>query len=433
MKNGIATIKKILKGIAIFFAMIALFCLLLTLSYALPNTRIRKNLAESVETIKSEGGFYYKPFFGTQNVLSDSYTLDDYTDSLILGIALDKGENQGKNIFDRALENYKYQDDEKDPIESFANAIDDSNEANSNYTRYWFGIETFLRPLLLFFNFQTIRYINMILIFILLMISTILISKKIGLKYAIAFDVMLFFMGITIIPVSLQYIPVMAITLIASIVILCCENNKQFDDFLPYFFIGIGGWTAFMDLLTYPLVTLGIPVVLVLLLKLKHGSTFKELIITIIKLSVIWGMSYGATYLIKWIITSIVMGQNVVIEAINQFLYRADVGGTTKISKIEVIAKNFKIYFNKFVLGLLILYLIFWIIGIKKYKKENIKAKEIMPLILWALIPYGWYLVLSNHSDIHCWMTYRIQAITLFALLSASLYVIDTDKIKERK
>ena len=116
MKNGIATIKKILKGIAIFFAMIALFCLLLTLSYALPNTRIRKNLAESVETIKSEGGFYYKPFFGTQNVLSDSYTLDDYTDSLILGIALDKGENQGKNIFDRALENYKYQDDEKGPI-----------------------------------------------------------------------------------------------------------------------------------------------------------------------------------------------------------------------------------------------------------------------------------------------------------------------------
>ena len=207
------------------------------------------------------------------------------------------------------------------------------------------------------------------------------ISKKLGLKYAIAFDTVLFFMGITIIPVSLQYVPVMAITLIATIAILCFEDNKNFDKFLPYFFIAIGGCTAFMDLLTYPLVTLGIPMVLLLLLKLKHGSEFKDLIITIIKLSIIWGISYGATYFAKWVITSIVMGQNVITEAINQFLYRIDADGTDQISKFEVISKNFKIYFNKFVLGLLVVYLIFWVVGLKKYKKENINVKDIIPLI----------------------------------------------------
>lgn len=431
MKNILNVLKNVLKGIAFFIIMIAVFCLILTFSYALPNTNIRQHLADSVETIKSEGGFYYRPFFGTQNVFAEAHTLDDYTDSLILCAALDKGEDQGKNVFDRAMENYRYEDKEKGPVESFADAIDENNEANSNYTRYWFGIEAFLRPLLLLFNFQTIRYINMIFIFILLVSSTVLISKKLGLKYAIAFDTAIFFMGITIIPVSLQYIPVMAITLIASIVILCVENSKKFDKLLPYFFIAIGGCTAFMDLLTYPLVTLGIPMVLVILLKLKHGSNFKDLMITIIKLSIIWGISYGATYFVKWVITSIVMGQNVITEAINQFLYRIDADGSTQISKFEVISRNFKVYFNAFVLGLLVIYLIFWAIGLKKYRKENINVKNIIPLIIFALIPYAWYIVLSNHSGIHYWMTYRIQAITLLSLISASLYVIDDEKIKK--
>ena len=36
-----------------------------------------------------------------------------------------------------------------------------------------------------------------------------------------------------------------------------------------------------------------------------------------------------------------------------------------------------------------------------------------------ALFPYIWYFVFSNHSQLHYFYTYRIQAITLFAVFAA--------------
>ena len=37
--------------------------------------------------------------------------------------------------------------------------------------------------------------------------------------------------------------------------------------------------------------------------------------------------------------------------------------------------------------------------------------------LLVAFAPYIWYLVLSNHSYVHFWFTYRLQAVSITAIL----------------
>ena len=37
-----------------------------------------------------------------------------------------------------------------------------------------------------------------------------------------------------------------------------------------------------------------------------------------------------------------------------------------------------------------------------------------LPILFVAAYPYIWYLVMSNHSQIHYWFTYRAQLVALF-------------------
>lgn len=426
-------LKSIAKGLGMFLVLILLFFLLLIFSYGLPNGRIRKNLAESVSTITNEGGFYYKPFFGLNSVLSDSYALDNYTDSLILSTAFDKAENQGVNILNRVVSNYRYENQEdKGPVVSLEESVDENNTTNSTYTRYWFGIEAFIRPLLLFFKYQTVRYINVILLLLLVTLTCTIISKKLGTKYMFAFITSIILMGLIIIPMSLQYMPVMTIMLLSVISLLLLSDKEKFDKMVPYIFMIIGSVTAFMDLLTYPLVTLGIPLIILFLIKEKKGEvTIKQSILLIIKLSIIWALAYGGTYFIKWVIASIILGQNIIIQSMNQFLMRADINSAEKFNKFEVIKKNFELYFNKYVLGLLTIYVIIWAILMIKHRNKNIKIAQLLPFILISVLPYMWYIALTNHSGIHYWMTYRIQAVSLFAWLAISLKMLDFEEDKK--
>ena len=428
-------LKNIAKGIGLFFILILLYCLLLTFSYGLPNNKIRKNLIASVSTITDEGGFYFRPFFGENNTLSESYTLDNYTDSIILAIAFDKGENQGINILDRVVSNYKYENKEdKGPVVSLQESIDENNTTNSTYIRYWFGIEAFIRPLLLVCTYQMIRYMNVIFLIMLLTIACTLISKKLNTKYMFAFIMSLLLMGLLIIPMSLQYMPVMTIMLLTVITLLLLSKSEKFDKILPFIFLIAGSTTAFMDLLTYPLVTLGIPLVITFLIKQKKEEiNVKNSILLIIKLSVIWALAYGGTYFLKWVIASIILKQNIIVESMNQFLMRADINSTEKFDKLKVIKLNFGVYFNKFVLILLAIYFIVWIILMFKHRNKNVKIKQILPFLIISILPYMWYIALTNHSGIHYWMTYRIQAITMFSLICASLKMLDFEEKVEGK
>ena len=53
---------------------------------------------------------------------------------------------------------------------------------------------------------------------------------------------------------------------------------------------------------------------------------------------------------------------------------------------------------------------------IKKLKDRRV-VQACLPMLLVASYPYVWFLVLSNHSQIHFWYTYRAQLVALFGVL----------------
>jgi hypothetical protein len=58
--------------------------------------------------------------------------------------------------------------------------------------------------------------------------------------------------------------------------------------------------------------------------------------------------------------------------------------------------------------------------------KRNARALLVVPL------PYLWFAVMSNHSAVHYWFSYRIQAIALFPILFFVASSLDSSRLRAR-
>ena len=62
----------------------------------------------------------------------------------------------------------------------------------------------------------------------------------------------------------------------------------------------------------------------------------------------------------------------------------------------------------------IVIFLIAVVLVLWKRLKDQKTVRAYLPMLLVAFYPYIWYLVMSNHSQIHYWYTYRAQLVTLF-------------------
>ena len=110
------------------------------------------------------------------------------------------------------------------------------------------------------------------------------------------------------------------------------------------------------------------------------------------------------------------------------------------VKRLEVIKKNFEIFYNPIAKYIVIGITIIWGIMFVLYRKPIKNFNILIPLLCISIVPYIWYIAFAGHSSIHCWFTYKIQAMSIFAILSAMFYTIDENqigkfikKIKEEK
>ena len=329
--------KKVLKKLSAYFfvyiGVTIMFLALIVGTYMLPNTRIRGHVEESVALLKNEG-LGYAPIFQ-----SASATLDTHTDALILNIAMNKGMQEGESNIKNAVENSFYEDSSKAGVSSLENAISDSIINNHEYSRYWHGIQVLVRPLLLFFNYSEIRYILVIITFALLGIVFSMIGKQLGIKYSIAFAITISLMFVTLIPASIQYSSIFLVLLISMIAVMLLYKMKK-ENYISLLFLVIGGIATFFDLLTYPLVTLGIPLVLAVLLENKKDKKLLEQILFIIKLGILWAIGYGLWFFTKWVVASIILNKDAITLAINEILFRVNGTAAKPVNRFDAIKDN---------------------------------------------------------------------------------------------
>jgi hypothetical protein len=447
--------RRALRLVVVFVALLLLFVLGMTAVFALPRGPIRAHVAQSIPQFELEG-VQYRPFLGIP-----SYQLDNYTDMLMLDGALGK---PGDPPYRAAMANVYALPPGLNPSEMatatttlplLKAAVADQYGSVFPYARYWHGYLMILRPELTLFSYQAVRFINMFALVGLALGVVILLAKRIGSGVAFAFVAALLWVSGIIIPMSLQFSSVFALALLAALFILALGDRRWFRRADLEVFLAIGMLAAFVDLLTAPLVTLGIPLLVLLLLWQRADATYswRAGLIDSARLSVTWGVGYALCWSSKWLIGSALLGINVVGQAMHEAAFwmgangaivAQSAAGGARAHSLGGIGSNLAMLVPLFgiqndmsglqtgvviaVVGLTAVLFGGVIAVALRYHRPWRRWLDTLPLLLVGAFPYAWYAVLHQHSAQHFWFTYRDQVITLFALSAYVLVNTDAER-----
>lgn len=389
--------------------------LLLVAAYALPTDRISAHVQDSLSVFATEG---------TEPELipgkSDT-KLDNFTDALMLLSAENK---QTESVWIEALNVSRLTVAKHDPAQALVafHSGEDLNYKSQPYGRYWHGYLVYLKPLLMFFNYQQIRYILILIQLSLVLFLLYLIGMKNKKECFIPILTSIFFLNPAVCSLSLQFTPVFVLTIAQIIVILLFEEKYMtcMKLWLYHFFV-VGCLTVYFDLLTYPLVTFGIPIAFMVS---QYAKNFKAALKMFIGTGILWGIGYGTMWVSKWLFGSLITGNNILASAVDAVKFRTSNGYSDVVFNVlDVIRRN--IDTGRF--SLRIVFLLFTaciVIGLIKKSKLSFR---IIPMLCIAALPFIWYAVLSNHSWIHAWMAYRELAISVYAMMTAGMMFVYKD------
>lgn len=380
--------------------------LLLGLVYCIPTDKAyTRYCSTGLDMIEARDGWH------RYLVNYEASTLDNVTENEMLRIASSPlPKETGENIFQYAMRGYR--------IMTYGD-----KEWYEPYERYWHGYLVVLKPILHFFSYTDIVFINMALQAILMFaVMHILMKNK---SYSLQ-AIFVFFWILTmqvVIMFSMDYSVCFYIYMFATLAMLLCDKVRK--NYI-YTFLIIGMLTSYTDFLTWPLVTLVMPLIVFLYMGNKK-------LLSVLMASVSWGIGYAVFWVEKWIIGSLILKQSIVQDALERFMMRSSikvVNSEYETSFLKTLKLNFSVFQNKgyfviFVLafgGILILQLF------RIYKGEKIKIKESAKYLVLSLLPLGWYLVTTNHATIHYWMTWRTAAVFIVIIFTALVESIDSDK-----
>lgn len=388
-------------GIGIAAGIVGLF-----LVYMLPVRPMQDNLKETLAEFMSEGE---NPFLLTGYKGS---SLDNLTDAIMLGNAVYEND---MSFWQSAMRNARASDVKDFPMEALEQyLISGESEEKTEYARYWHGYLVILKPLLLLFNYNQIRIINGCTQFGLILWILHELRKRNMKCGMVAYVFSILSMFPMTLPYSLQFSSMFYTGNIALLLILKNHEKWKQEEKHNYFFLIVGMCTSYLDFLTYPLFTFGMPMVMCLVLN-KYCS-LKDRVCFLLKNGITWGTGYAFMWAGKWVAGSLITGENLLSSALGVASFRmSGQAYDESLNRIMAILRNGYIYFNLAGVILAAAVLI-WIFVFVWKKRDTLNAEELLPLGMAACMPFLWYLVIANHSYTHYWYTFRALAVSVFAL-----------------
>jgi hypothetical protein len=397
--------------ISLYIVLVVLFIVSIILIQYIPVRLVQDNINKSAQQIQKEG-IFYKPF-GLYFL-----QIDNMTDCLMMNIIL---SGEGKSpIYQAMMSEYCLNDTGNQGYLSIAKDTETlaqkGPEAMSdrwNYGRYWHGYQLILKPLLVFFDYSSIRIINYFILSSLSFLCLLFMVHRYDATVSLLFLLSLLLVGFPVVPMTIQFSTCFYIALLSMLGIMLCKKIRYN---LTYFFFVIGGITSFMDYLTTPLLTLGLPLVVLQLDKIKEKKTLT--INYILVYSLCWFIGYAMLWASKWLTASILtnvsivdlIGNNVSLRLSNTIFY-----GGEQMMISDMFEKTIGSYW--FLFFVLIFLLLFSALYLYCSHIEQKEFKKYRGLLLIAFLVPVWFLVLRNHSLQHIFFTWRSWLVTLFALL----------------
>lgn len=350
-----------------------------------------------------------------------SSQMDNFTSVLILKTAAYTGE---ESLIQKALSGFRvdlYAEPGQSDWEAFCSYADSSESPTGGgmgYSRYWHGYTLPLRLMLCVLdvaNLQMVLYFAQMALMCLLLLQ----MKSRGLGRLIPGFFLSYFL---LMPFSssicLQYVPVSILMLIACALMLKWDEQIEHAVTLPAFFAALGLFTNFFDLLTFPLVSLGFPLILLLALRFDRGESGKSLFLLTALCGCAWALGFGGMWVIKWVLCGLAFGWDAFFAVFEQVGLRVSSNGG-ELSRFGVLMENLNVILAKKSYLLLIggCGLVSLAPAAKAIVKERRAGIDLRAfnLLLPALAVCLWYLAMANHSHDHTFYTYRSVAVMVFA------------------
>lgn len=355
---------------------------------------------ESFDIIVGESSYPAIPVVGdlTGMNLQSFYpgVLDNSSDEIMLFTALDTFQSD-QNIFYRSMSMY-------------------NGYMGLEYSYYWHGYVSVLRPILSVISYHDLRFLNgllqMVLIFVLV--------KKIWQKKGMIYGLVMFTSYILLMPMalmfSLQYTWVFYIAMLSALFLVskggwAAENGRYI-----VIFCGIGMLTSYFDLLTYPIFTWGIPVLWWLMMREPEGKGTGH-IVEVVASGISWIFGYGIFWGMKWCLGSMILKRDVVQMAIDEIFLRS--GLEEKLSLADRFSAayiNWK-HYGYCIYALILLAWFIWGV-VKGLRKGWTVHYNIFAYCLVGASSVVWYFTLANHTSVHHFFTYRIFGVSILAFLA---------------
>lgn len=387
--------KTIFRYLRCFALFLLVFSLGMICVYLIPNSALDPRFSKSQAQIEKE-----KPY-AVYLFDTDAAIMDNYMDGLMVNSCYvsDTYTSKIKAAFD-----------------------------NNGYPRYWNGYLLTLRPFLTQFTYQQTRYISMFILLLAFCFSFSGIHKQLNAPAAFSFAISIIACFLVFLGESLQYFSVFMILFSVMLIILYVPSfQSPINSALLLFAAGMT--TNFFDMLTAPLLTLGMPLTLLLCIWIRNENmpTLFERIKQIIIHSITWGAGYALCWISKWALGTLILGINVFEDAMKTAKFRVEGSEAIPLNRAQMFRLNIDTYYfakgHKPAAILFLILIILIAVLVRKHKKDWMAT--IISFLLIAVLPYIWFFVFANHSQLHYFYTYRIQAVTLFSLLCALCSSID--------
>ncbi len=429
------SLMKTLKHMVILLAGSALLgTLLLVLVFCIPTKGIQRHVAQSVDRILvGEDRLPDNAFL--RHILKDK---ESYTDAIIVQYAFEK--IPGKNSYEHAMWAYHHDlEDEiwaaEDSLRAVLNGADTSGMYLREYSRYWHGYLIYVKPLLLIMSWEQLLWLEGIIqALLLLLTAAVSIRKK---HYAVLPALLggMLFMKPELMAVSLTMSVCSLIMLAAVLFMLLREDWLREKKYYPEFFLCVGILTAYFDFLTYPVVTLGIPLCVYFLLSERENviAALKR----IVGYSFCWGVGYAGMWASKWVIADVTLHTGTIKDALWNVLGRTEaIGGRPRMNGgFYVISLNFQEYHSRMypmlviVLAVLVLAALVW--ALCKRMPLMAVLETVLPFLVIACIPFAWIVVVQHHSALHARFTFRILGIAAMAACCIVLNLVKSSKSRK--
>ena len=406
-----------------FCTTVILAVVLLAITAHLPQTLIDANVEHSAQIMILEGAYL--------DTLDHTWAgrLDNWTDALMLMESKAMTSDDMATILVNPLFDYG----KGTPVDNLYEYVkDDAPVSSGGYVRYWMGFRVILRLLLVFFNYYQIKRYVAFMFFVLFSVLLCIICKKIGSKEGIVFAISVILIRPYVVCYSLQFSCCFLIAFAAMFLVLWVDRYEKWE---KVYFMEVGMITMYFDFYTTPIITLGMPLIFLYLLRNARGkiTCAKQ----ILSDSAAWFVGYGFMWIAKLVLTTIFTSNNALENGFNSmrgWLLVNENGQNVGIWNVVEAYKNIamSVFSDKegFITGLLIIVVL--LVRIVRLVCNGTicwsKMLQNKCILLITLMPIIWFAVAARPTAGHFWFQYRGIVVSYWGIFSLLLIAFKTNK-----